>query len=198
MPSKFLPDGIHRTRDLTALGFTRTQIQRLTKRGALLQLGRGLYSTPTTPVTEAHTLAEVCKRVPRGVICLTSALQFHKLTTQNPGQVCLLLPQGVHMPRMEYPKIWIFRAGDKALTAGVEEHEIEGVVVRVTNVAKTVMDCFKYRNRIGLDIALEALRKCLRERNRSRPAQPRPSPESAPTRNPSVFASLLPPLAPDV
>lgn len=162
-PSKTLPDGIHRARDLVTQGFSRTQIQRLTARGELVRLGRGLYCTPTTPVTEAHTLAEVCKRAPRGVIGLTSALQFHQLTTQNPREVFLLLPQGIHAPRLEYPALRIFRASGDALTAGIEEHRIEGVTVRVTNVAKTVADCFKYRRRLGLDIAREALRECLRE-----------------------------------
>ncbi len=161
--SRILPEGIHRARDLVARGISRTQIRRLEERGALVRLGRGLYSTPTTPVTESHTLAEVCKRVPRGVIGLTSALQFHRLTTQNPGQICLLLEHGVHAPRLDYPPLWIFRASGTAFTAGVEEHEIEGVTVRVTNVAKTITDCFKYRRRIGLDVALEALREGLRE-----------------------------------
>jgi predicted transcriptional regulator of viral defense system len=159
-----LPEGIHRTTDLMTFGLTRTQVQRLTRRGALVRLGRGLYSTPETNVTEAHTLAEVSKRVPRGVVCLTSALQFHRLTTQNPWQVCLMLPHGMHAPRLDYPSLWIFWAGEKFLQEGVEAHSIEGVSVRVTGVARTVVDCFKYRTRIGLDIALEALRECLRER----------------------------------
>lgn len=156
-----LPAGIHRTRDLVAHGVSRTQMRRLVARGALVSLGRGLYTTPTSPVTEAHTFAQVCKRIPRAVICLTSALQFHQLTTQNPWQVCLLLPRGTHTPHLDYPPLWIFRASGKALTEGVGEYSIEGVCVRVTNVAKTVADCFKYRHRIGLDVALEALRECL-------------------------------------
>ena len=100
----------------------------------------------------------------RDVIALTSALQFHGLTTQNPAQVCLLLEHGVHAPRLDYPALWIFRAGGEAFAAGVEAYNVEGVPVRVTNVAKTIADCFKYRQRIGLDVALEALREGLRER----------------------------------
>jgi predicted transcriptional regulator of viral defense system len=162
-----LPPGIVRTRDLTALGLTRTQVRRLAMRGELVRLARGLYCTPGTPVDARHTLAEVARRAPRGVVCLTSALQFHNVTTQNPRQVCLLLPPGYRAPRMESPSIWTFRAAGDALTAGVETHVIEGVEVRVTCVAKTVADCFKYRSRIGLDVALEALRECLRERRAS-------------------------------
>ncbi len=166
-PIRALPEGIHRTRDLTALGMTRTQVRRLVVQGRLLCLARGLYCTPTTQTDARHTLAEVSKRAPRAVIALTSALQFHNLTTQNPWQVCLLLPPSYHVPRIESPPIWAFRATGEALAAGVEEQCIEGVTVRVTCVAKTVADCFKYRSRIGLDVALEALTECLRDRRAS-------------------------------
>jgi predicted transcriptional regulator of viral defense system len=166
-PIRALPEGIHRTRDLTALGMTRTQVRRLVVQGRLICLARGLYCTPTTQTDARHTLAEVSKRAPRAVIALTSALQFHNLTTQNPWQVCLLLPPSYHVPRIESPPIWAFRATGETLAAGVEEHCIEGVTVRVTCVAKTVADCFKYRSRIGLDVALEALTECLRDRRAS-------------------------------
>lgn len=156
-----IPAGIYRTRDLEAHGLSRVQIRRLTARGELVAHGRGLYSTSETPVSTAHTLAEVCKRVPKGVVCLTSALQFHQLTTQNPWQVCLLLPRGYHAPTLDYPTLWIFRTSGEGLAEGVEEHRVEGVTVRVTGIARTVAECFKYRRRIGLDIALEALRESL-------------------------------------
>jgi predicted transcriptional regulator of viral defense system len=165
--TKSLPEGILRTRDLTALGLTRTQVRRLASRGNLVALSRGLYCKPDTPMDARHSLAEVSKRVPRGIICLTSALQFHNLTTQNPWQACLMLPPGYHAPRIDSPAIWTFRASGEALTAGVEEHIIEGVAVRVTSVARTVADCFKYRSRIGVDVALEALKECLRDRRAS-------------------------------
>jgi predicted transcriptional regulator of viral defense system len=162
-----LSNGIYRTRDLTARGLSRSQVIRLAGRGELIRLARGLYTTPATPIETAHTLAEVCMRAPRGVICLMSALQFHNLTTQNPWRVCLLLERGVHTPRIAHPALWVFRTGPEAFALGIEEHVIEGVVVRVTGIAKTIVDCFKYRNRVGLDVALEALRECLRSRTAS-------------------------------
>jgi len=136
---------------------------RLTQQGELLHVGRGLYSRPDTTVTENHTLARVCARVPQGVICLASALQFHQLTTQNPWQVWLLIENHARAPQMPYPPLRILRAGGEAFREGVEEHQIEGVTVRVTNVAKTVADCFKYRNKVGIDVAVEALRDFTRK-----------------------------------
>lgn len=159
-----LKDGILRARDLARHGFSRQRIMRLTERGELTRVGRGLYSRPDATVTENHTLAQVCARVPHGVICLASALQFHTLTTQNPWQVWVLIEKGARDPQMDYPPLNVIHASGEAFSAGVEEHEIEGVTVRVTNVAKTVADCFKYRNKIGLDVALEALKECLQER----------------------------------
>ena len=141
---------------------------RLTQQGELLHVGRGLYSRPDTTVTENHTLARVCARVPQGVICLASALQFHQLTTQNPWQVWLLIENHARAPQMPYPPLRILRAGGEAFREGVEEHQIEGVTVRVTNVAKTVADCFKYRNKIGIASALEALKEALWERRTDR------------------------------
>ncbi len=102
------------------------------------------------------------------MICLASALQFHGLTTQNPWQVWALIERGARPPRMDYPPLNVVRAGGESFTAGIEEHLIEGVTVRVTCVAKTIADCFKYRNRIGLDVALEALKECLQERRADR------------------------------
>jgi predicted transcriptional regulator of viral defense system len=157
-------DGVLRARDLARMGLSRQRIQRLLQQGALVRVGRGLYSRPDAAVTENHTLAQVCARVPHGVICLLSALQFHHLTTQNPWQVWLLVESHARTPKLDYPPLRIFRASGEAFTAGVAEHEIESVVVRVTNIAKTVADCFKYRNKVGLDVALEALRECLRYR----------------------------------
>lgn len=159
-----LPLGILRTRDLSAMGLSRTQVRRLVSNGRLVALTRGLYCRPETAIDAGHTLAEVSKRAPRAVVCLTSALQFHNLTTQVPWQVCILLPPGYHAPRAASPAIWAFHATGEALDAGVEEHVIEGVKVPVTCVAKTVADCFKYRGRVGLDIALEALRESLSKR----------------------------------
>ncbi len=166
--SPSLADGILRVRDMAQQGISRQTIQRMTEEGELLRIGRGLYSRPDAVVTENHTLAQVCARVPHGVICLTSALQFHELTTQSPWQVWLLIERHARAPKLDYPTLRIMRASPEFLAEGVEEHKIEGVTVRVTNVARTVADCFKYRNKIGLAVAMEALRECLGERRTDR------------------------------
>ncbi|WP_459864738.1 type IV toxin-antitoxin system AbiEi family antitoxin domain-containing protein [Endothiovibrio diazotrophicus] len=106
----------------------------------------------------------MARRTPHAVICLLSALRFHDLTTQAPFEVWLAIPNKAHAPKMEYPPLRIVRFSGAALTGGVEEHVIDGVAVHVTSVAKTVVDCFKFRNKIGLDVALEALRAAWAER----------------------------------
>ena len=104
----------------------------------------------------------MCKRVPKGVVCLLSALRFHELTTQSPFEVWLAIGEKDWRPRIEYPSLRFVRFSPTTLTAGVVEHQIEGVPVRMFTPAKTVADCFKYRNKIGLDVAIESLRECLR------------------------------------
>lgn len=123
---------------------------------------------PSADVTEHHSLAEVCKRVPHGVICLLSALRFHELTTQNPFEVWIAVDIKAREPKLEPLQVRVVRFSGKALTEGVEEMTIEGVRVRVYNPAKTVADCFKYRNKVGRDVALEALRDCLSQRKATR------------------------------
>lgn len=150
--------GILRPRDLAGRSIPRTYLQRLEERGLLIKQARGLYKLPDAKVTENHTLAEACKRVPRGVVCLLSALQFHKLTTQGPPEVWLALDRKARAPREGGQPLRLVRMSGKALTEGVKDHRIEGVAVKVYKPAKTVADCFKYRNKIGLDGALEALR----------------------------------------
>ena len=152
--------GVLRPRDLDPYGIPREYLRRLQAQGRLKRLGRGLYTLPDHEVSEHHSLAEACKRVPKGVVCLLSALRFHDLTTQAPFEVWLALDEKTWRPRLDYPRLKIVRFSKEALSAGVEEHIIEGVTVHVTNPAKTVADCFKYRNKIGLDVALEALREC--------------------------------------
>jgi len=161
-------EGILRVRDLAAKGISRKHIMEMTQHGELRRVGRGLYSRPDAVVTENHTLAQVCARVPHGVICLASALQFHGIGTQNPWQVWTLIAKTARTPRLEYPPLQIVRAAGEAFATGIEEHQIEGVTVRVTCIAKTIADCFKYRNRVGLDVALEALKECLVEKRADR------------------------------
>lgn len=156
--------GLIRPRDLEPLGLPRVALTRLVRQGALTRVGRGLYALPERPVSEHTTLAEVARKHPQGVVCLLSALRFHDLTTQSPFEVWLAIPNKARTPRMDYPPLRIVRFSGPALTAGTEQHMIDGVPVRITGVAKTVADCFKYRNKIGLDVALEALREAWTEK----------------------------------
>lgn len=157
-------EGVLRPRDLDSYGIPRVYLSRLCERGLLQRVGRGLYVLADAEVTEHHTLAEACKRVPQGVLCLLSALQFHGLTTQAPFEVWMALEQKAWQPQVDRPRMRFVRFSGAAFESGVEEHQIEGVPVKVYDPAKTVADCFKYRNKIGHDIALEALRDCRSQR----------------------------------
>jgi predicted transcriptional regulator of viral defense system len=106
-----------------------------------------------------HTLAHVAKRVPSGVFCLLTALRFHGLSTQSPAEVWIALPEKSRKPRLDYPQLRVARFSGPALTEGIETHRLEGVDIRVYSAAKTVADCFKYRNKVGVDVAVEALRE---------------------------------------
>lgn len=156
--------GALRSRDLDRLGIPRATLSRLAARGLVERASRGLYRLTDADATEHRALAEACKRVPHGVVCLLSALQFHGLTTQTPFEVWLAVDAKARKPRVDDPPLRVVRFSGKALTFGVEEHPVEGVDVRLTSPAKTVADCFKYRNKIGLDVALEALRDYRRQR----------------------------------
>ena len=151
--------GLVRPSDLAVLGIPRVSLTRAVRRGQLERVGRGVYGLPGREVSAQGCLAEVALRVPKGVVCLLSALSFHDLTTQAPFQVWLAIENKAIAPKLAYPPLRIVRFSGDALTEGVENHIVDGVTVRVTSVAKTVADCFKYRNKIGLDVALEALRE---------------------------------------
>jgi predicted transcriptional regulator of viral defense system len=157
--------GLLRPRDLEAQGIGGRNLTRLHERGRIEKIGRGLYA-PIDPngVTEHHSLAETAKRIPGGIVCLLSALQFHQLTTQNPPDIWIAIERKARLPRTYGLMTRVVRFSGSALTFGIEQHELEGIAVRVYNPAKTVADCFKYRNKIGLEIALEALRDCWRQR----------------------------------
>jgi predicted transcriptional regulator of viral defense system len=156
--------GLLRPRDLQAKGLSRGYLHRLAERGQLVHAERGLYHLPDAPLTEYHSLAEVAKRLPQGVICLLSALEFHGLTTQAPYKVWLAIAPKAYPPRFTSPPLQLVRFSGAALTFGVETQVIEGVPVRITTPAKTVADCFKFRRKVGLDVALEALHQTWRER----------------------------------
>ena len=156
--------GVIRPRDLEAGGIPGSYLSRLVRNGELDRVGRGLYTLADAAPSEHRSLAEVAKRVPRGVVCLLSALRFHELTTQTPFEVWLAIGQKDRTPRPNGTRLRIVRFSGEARTSGIETHIIEGVPVRVYGPAKTVADCFKFRNKIGIDIAVEALRDCLRQR----------------------------------
>ena len=137
---------------------------RLVDKGQLVRLGRGIYSLPDGRSTEHHSLAVVAKLAPRSVVCLLSALRFHELTTQQPNEVWIAIENKSWVPTVDSVRLRIIRFTGEALKAGVKSHEIEGVSVRVFNPAKTVADCFKHRNTIGLDVAIEALKDTLKRR----------------------------------
>jgi predicted transcriptional regulator of viral defense system len=158
--------GLVRPRDLAELGVARTTLQRLETDGTIERVGRGLYRLADGDVTEFHDLAAASARVPHGIICLLSALRFHDLGTQNPREVWLAIGPGDRRPLADSPPLRVVRFSGRALEEGVETHRIEGADVRVTSKAKTVADCFKYRNKIGLDVAIEALRDYRRSRGK--------------------------------
>lgn len=156
--------GLVRPKDLAAIGVPREYLRRLCQEGVLQKASRGLYVLTAAQPSEHQSLVEACQRVPRAVVCLLSALQFHGLTTQIPAEVWLAIGQKAWQPRVEYPPLRITRYSAAALTYGVLTRQIGGRSVRVFNPAKTIADCFKFRHKIGLDVALEALRDGLRQK----------------------------------
>jgi len=151
--------GILRTRDVDSAGASRALLASLTDEGRLLKLGRGLYTLPDRSASEHESFAEVTTRSGSGVLCLLSALRFHDLTTQQSSDVWLAIPHKARAPRFDYPPLRVVRMSGPAMMEGVDIVDLAGAQVRVFSVAKTVADCFKFRNKIGLDVALEALRE---------------------------------------
>ena len=158
---------IVRPRELERQGIARTYLDRLCREGLLRKVARGLYVLSEAEPTENRTFAEVGAKVPNSVICLLSALRFHGLTSQAPFEVWIAIDRKARKPQVEELPVRIVRFSGQALSEGVEAHRIEGREVRIYCPAKTVADCFKYRNKIGLDIAIEALRDCWRLRKAS-------------------------------
>ncbi|MBK7249847.1 MAG: AbiEi antitoxin N-terminal domain-containing protein [Gammaproteobacteria bacterium] len=159
--------GLLRASDLDAIKAPRVVLTRLTAAGLLEKIGRGLYRLPNQPVSEHDSLAMVAAKVPQAVFCLLTALQFHGLTTQLPRQIWIAMPRGSHTPRIDYPPIRMVQMTGDAHAAGIEEHLRDGVKLRVYSAAKTIVDCFRHRNKIGLDVALEALKDAWRTRKAS-------------------------------
>jgi len=155
--------GVVRPKDLSGHGIAPVYLRRLLEQGDLVQSARGLYRLADHEPSPHHRLDEAAKRIPRGVVCLLSALAYHDLTRKAPPEVWLAIDRKDRLPTVGDLAIHFVRFSGAALNEGVEEHAIEGVPVRVTSCAKTVADLFKYRNKIGLPLALDALRDCLRK-----------------------------------
>ncbi len=140
------------------LNLPRTFLARLVAQGLLERVAYGLYSLKGGNIHEAQSWVVVAAKVPKGILCLLSALVFHELTTQNPFEVWLAVPRDAHRPKIEFVQARVFRFAPKVYEAGIETHVIQGVEVKVYSAAKTVADCFYYRNTVGLDVAIEVLR----------------------------------------
>ncbi|MFQ5528616.1 MAG: AbiEi antitoxin N-terminal domain-containing protein [Thermoanaerobaculia bacterium] len=156
--------GLLRPKELTELGIPRSVLQRLLQEGAVERVARGLYTLRGRQLSEHQSLLEVAKQVPEGVICLLSALAFHGIGTQLPHQVWIAIGGKARYPVIPQVATRIVRFSERTLRYGVERHPIDGVKLQVTSPAKTVADCFKYRNKVGLDVAVEALREGWRDR----------------------------------
>jgi predicted transcriptional regulator of viral defense system len=156
--------GLIRPRELVEHGLPSVMLTRLVRQGLLSRVGRGLYALPERSSSEHGSLAEIAHKYPQAIVCLLSALRVHELTTQSPFEVWLAIPNKSRAPKIDFPPLRIVRFSGASLTDGIEKHKIDGVPVRITNVARTVTDCFKFRNKIGLDVAMEALQEAWREK----------------------------------
>ncbi len=157
--------GLMRASALAATGISRVALGRMVESGKLQRVARGIYAPANFQPTEHHGLATVAALVPGGVICLLSALLFHRLGTQAPYEVWMAIDRKAHRPTIADGSLRIVRFSARALTDGVQLHVLEGVSVKITSPARTVADCFKYRNKIGIDVALEALREYRRAKH---------------------------------
>ncbi len=157
-----------RTREIEAAGYRRQDLQYLIKSGKVERLGRGIYQVAKADVLTNPSFAELFLRSPQVVLCLLSALHFHELTTQLPHEVWVAVRMNSRAPKLNYPPLRVAHFSGPAFTKGVEFHKADGISIRVYSVAKTVADLFKMRNKVGLDIAMEALREALRTRKTTR------------------------------
>lgn len=156
--------GIVRPIDLKKIGIPRVILTRLTASGQLEKIGRGLYHLPDTYPSECESLNIVATKVPQAIFSLLTALQFHELTTQLPRHIWITMPQGSHTPQIDYPPIKMIQASDLAYSEGIEVHKHNQIPLRIYSVAKTIADCFKHRNKIGIDVAIEALKDAKKQK----------------------------------
>lgn len=156
--------GFIRAEDVEAAGISRNYLYKMHKEGLLVKSATGIYALPDAPVTENSQLAEVSKKMPQAIVCLISALSYHGITTQIPHEIWLAVPRGSWRPDVEYPPLNLTYLSGEAYSFGSQEHDINGGTIKVYSPAKTVADCFKFRNKVGLDVAIEALREAWRSR----------------------------------
>jgi predicted transcriptional regulator of viral defense system len=178
--------GIARLAEIRRAGITAATVSRLEREGFVTKLGRGLYQLADAALDSNHSLAEAAKRVPKGVICLVSALAFHGITDQMPRRVWIAIGPKDWKPRIDYPPLRIVRIADKFLRNGVETHDVEGVLVPIFGVAKTIADAFRHRRSVGMDVAVPALKEALRQRKAT------PSEISACAMRSGVWSALRP------
>ena len=151
-------------KDVSQIGIHSQQLTRMVKSGILERLARGQYRLSNSPITEHHGLVMASRAVPRGVICLLSALSFHRIGTQLPADIWIAVPRGTRTPTADQPPLHVVHFSGDSFITGVQRHRLEGTTVQVYSVAKTLADLFKYRNKIGIDVAVEALREAWRDR----------------------------------
>jgi len=156
--------GIICAKDVEAAGISRTYLHEMQKEGLLEKISTGLYTLPEAPITENSALVEIAKKIPHAVISLISALNYHELTTQLSPDIWLTVPKSSRKPKIKYPPINLTYVSDPAYSFGIQEHIINGVTVKIYSPAKTVADCFKFRSKVGIDVAIEALRNVRRTR----------------------------------
>lgn len=156
-----------RSKELKGVSISRSHLWNLAQAGKIERVGRGLYRAKGAPISANETLLEVAKRVPRGVLCLSSALRYHELASENPFEVWLAVERGAWSPRLDYPPVRVFHFSEAAFKFGIETHSMDGGTLRIYSPAKTIADCFKFRNKIGIETAVQALRSAYRERKAS-------------------------------
>jgi predicted transcriptional regulator of viral defense system len=157
-------NGILRTSEILRLGIHPRKLYQMKKSGELIELSRGVFRLNTLSELENSDFVAVCKRVPIGVICLISALNFHQLTNEIPHEVYIAVPRRKEKPKIDYPPTRVFHFSEDTFLSGIEEHSFDGNLVKIYSPEKTIADCFKFRNKIGLDVAIEALKRCLKQK----------------------------------
>jgi predicted transcriptional regulator of viral defense system len=155
---------IVRPKDLSSVVGSRSHLSNLARSGRIERIGRGLYRDSTSPISDNETYVELAKRVPLGVLCLSSALRYHELTTENPSEIWLAIERGAWTPKIDFPPVRIAHFSEPAFDFGIEIHPLKGAQLRVYSPAKTVADCFKFRSKIGTETAIQALRATYREK----------------------------------